>query len=138
MNTKEIAESLNGLGYREDPQKGILDSAKDAGIIIVVGASDDLMEIYGATREEVGCYGGGVAYFTDQGLVKNLCDDDRCPYAAKEKERAVPVEALWCKEDVYIWTYKTEIPHETFDVLEDGEPYCRGIVFKLSDIKLKT
>lgn len=136
-NVKEIAEKLNGLGYRETPGKDIVDEAKEAGIVIVYGESDDLMEFRGAAYDEVGCFDGGLAYFTEAGLVQNLCQDDDCPYAKKEKEKATTVEALWCKEVDYSWTYKTDIPHECFEVLEDGEPYCRGIVFKLSDVPTK-
>ena len=33
------------------------------------------------------------------------------------------------------WTYRTDIPHETFMIYEDGEPYCRGIVFNIDDVK---
>ena len=32
------------------------------------------------------------------------------------------------------WTYMTDIPHATFDVMDDGELYCRGIVFALADL----
>ena len=32
------------------------------------------------------------------------------------------------------WSYLTDIPHKTFDIMEDGEIYCRGIVFSLDDL----
>lgn len=54
-------------------------------------------------------------------------------YVQRQKS-AKSIEALWCKEDGYSWTYKTEIPHATFEVVEDEEPYCRGIVFALADL----
>jgi hypothetical protein len=38
------------------------------------------------------------------------------------------IDAVWC-EGEYSWTYKTNIPHATFDIWEDGEKYCKGIVF---------
>lgn len=31
--------------------------------------------------------------------------------------------------------FTVEIPHETFDIFEDGEPFCRGIVFSVNDLK---
>jgi hypothetical protein len=40
---------------------------------------------------------------------------------------------VWGKDDTS-WSYETDIPHATFDVLEDGEVYCRGIVFALADL----
>jgi hypothetical protein len=30
--------------------------------------------------------------------------------------------------------YNTNIPHVTFDVMEDEDKYYKGIVFKLSDL----
>ncbi len=47
------------------------------------------------------------------------------------------IEALWAPESDpgYSWVYKTDIPHESFEVVEDGEPYCRRIVFSLADAK---
>ncbi len=47
---------------------------------------------------------------------------------------AMTIDALWCKEPGYSWTFRTDIPHATFEVVEDGEPYCRGIVFALADV----
>lgn len=136
--TRDIAERLNGLGYPEQPNVHIVKEAKEHGVVIIYGASDDLMEIRGAVDEEIGCFDGGTVLFTSKGLVKNKCDNDDCPYFLKEKEGGITVEALWCEEADYSWTYKTDIPHETFEVEEDGEPYCRGIVFKLSDVNVTT
>lgn len=65
-------------------------------------------------------------------MLKNECEDDDCPYYRELKARAAIVEAVW-DNDGYSWTYKTDIPHETFEVLEDGEKYCRGIVFYLHE-----
>ena len=130
MTPRAIAEKLNGLEYRKEPNSDIITEAKKAGIVIVFGASDGLMEFRGAVDDEI----GGTALFTPKGLLKNLCDNKECLYAEKEKQNAIPIHALWCEEPDYSWTYKTEIPHETFEVLEDEERYCRGIVFKLSDV----
>ena len=111
------------------------------GIVIVCGESDDIMAFYGAIREEFGCYGGGTAYITKEGLITpSSCD---CEYAKKwfdqQKETAKKITGVWCedKQDnapVISWTYETEIPHETFEVMEDGDIYCVGIIFALSDL----
>ena len=135
--TKEIAGNLNGLEYGDRLPRYIIEDAIRNGVVIVRGASDDLMEFDGAVRDEVDCYDGGTAFFNSQGLVKSKCADDDCPYFLAEKQKGAPIEALWCKEPDYSWTYKTEIPHETFEMVEYGEPYCRGIVFKLSDVRCK-
>ncbi len=32
------------------------------------------------------------------------------------------------------WTYETDIPHATFDIMEDGEKYCRGTVLDIKSL----
>lgn len=34
----------------------------------------------------------------------------------------------------FAWTYSTEIPHATFEIIEEGEKFCRGIVFDINDL----
>ena len=36
--------------------------------------------------------------------------------------------------DGYLWKYKTPFPVVEFDIVEDGEKYCRGIIFELDSI----
>lgn len=86
--------------------------AEENGLVVVFGASDDLCEIRGAEDDEIDCFDGGKATIA-----------------------GAKVKINWCK-DGYSWTYDTDIPHECFDVYEDGEKYCRGIVFSISDVRL--
>ena len=134
MITKEIAEILNGLEYCEDIKPMDIKYAKDNGVVIVFGASDDLMEFRGAIDDEAGCYGGGLVYFNRSGELISKCNDIDCPYFDEIKEKASKIEAVWDSEG-YAWTYKTDIPHETFDIIDDGFTYCRGIVFLIDDVK---
>jgi|SRR6185312_4046701 len=130
----EIAAQLNGSEYQLRISKDISEAAKLAGVVIVYGASDDLMEFDGAIHDEIDAYGGGTAYLTKDGLLQNECDDEDCPHFSKMKASAATIEALWDNAG-YSWTYKTSIPHATFEVVEDGEKYCRGVVFNLADVR---
>ena len=139
MTKDELAAQLNGLEYPTRIPVALIAAAQSAGLVILCGASDDLMEFYGARREEIGCYDGGFAYVDQAGVLPDPdCFDDEDREAAQDyhqrKPNAKSIEALWCKEDGYSWTYKTDIPHVTFEIVEDEEPYCRGIVFALSDL----
>lgn len=136
MNAKELAALLNGREMGIEISKVEAAQAMADGLVVVFGASDDNMELRGAICDEVGCYEGGTAYLTPKGLLTNDCEDDQCPHFAKLKEKAATVNAGWCEEDGYSWTYATAIPHETFDIFEDGEKFCRGIVFALADVKV--
>ena len=131
---KEIANRLNGREYGQELTPTEAQQAKEAGVVIVFGASDDLMEFRGAINDEVGCYDGGTAYLTHTGLFENKCNDDDCPYVEKERQSCKTIEAVWCGASGFAWSYETDIPHECFDILEDGEPYCRGIVFSIASL----
>ena len=90
----------------------VADIAKENGLVVVFGASDDLCEIRGAEDDEIDCFDGGEATIAGANVKIN-----------------------WCK-DGHSWTYDKDRPHECFDVYEDGEKYCRGIVFSISDARL--
>ena len=133
MNTKELAALLNNREYREEITRDEEAQAKSAGLVVVFGAGDDLMEFRGAIHEELGAYEGTTAYLDADGLVVNECDNKHCPYARKLAATAKKIKAVWDK-DGCTWVYETDIPHESFDIVEDGEKYCRGIVFSLDEV----
>lgn len=137
MEVKELTKILNDCQEGDEVSKEIEQIAKDNNLVIIFGASDDLMELRGAIDDELDCYEGGTAYFDSLGLIVNKCDDNNCPYYALMKKSAAKIRSVWCATKEYAWTYETDIPHETFNVILYGVPdeyYCKGIVFKLSDI----
>ena len=145
MKYLELAEKLNGCERGDEMDSDWGQIAKMHGLVVVFGASDDLCEFRGAIDDEIGCYEGRDIYIGKNGLfaTPDNCDCDNvedCPLLEKElKENYSLIKAVWCEGDdngEHIpWTYETEIPHSTFDVMEDGELYCRGIVFSVEDLK---
>ena len=139
---ESIAKELDGIEYPVRIPENCSRDAKKFGIVIVYGASDDLMEFRGAIDDEVGAYDGGEALVDARGLLpsRSDIDDDVIleDFFARRK-LAWLIEALWCAEGEWRWTFRTDIPHATFEVGEtDGNetnPYCRGIVFSLDDLK---
>jgi hypothetical protein len=135
MKAKELAEILDGNEYRYEINRDLARKAKKNKLVVIFGASDDLMEWRGFIKDESDVYEGGTRYVTKDGILQIKCYADDCPYFEKEKKQAHKIEAVWCENEKYLWTYKTDIPHETFDIYEDGETYCRGIVFSMGDLK---
>jgi hypothetical protein len=135
MTKEELAEALNGNEYRKEISPALADQAKAYGLVVVYGASDDLMEFEGAISDEVGCYDGGTAFILDGKLLGEDDCESHCKWFKAAQAKAIKVKALWCEEDPYSWTYRTDIPHASFDILEDGARYCRGIVFDLKDAR---
>ncbi len=129
-----LAAELNGREYCKEITRQEGESARRDGLVVVYGASDDLMEFDGAIVDELGADDGRTAFVTRAGLVVNECGNDKCPHFERAQQAATPIRQLWCAEPGYSWTYGTAIPHATFEIVEDGKPYCRGIVFALEDV----
>lgn len=135
---KELAEKLNGRQYREEITDAECEEAKNNGLVVVFGASDDLTEFRGAIYDEVDSYDGTTIKLDESGLIKSICDNEDCPHEVKRLKNAkYKIMVEWCELDNYSWSYKTKIPHESFDILEDNDKYCRGIVFDLSELESK-
>lgn len=131
--TKELlAKQLNGSEYPLRIDNELIHVMRDNNLVVVYGYSDDIMCFVGAINDEVDCYEGGEAYIFGGGLLFFECDDNypKCPYKTKLRQQAEKIEALWDQQG-YCWIYKTDIPHAVFDVIEDKEKYCRGIIFKI-------
>ncbi|MEG1328388.1 MAG: hypothetical protein RSD99_26035, partial [Janthinobacterium sp.] len=128
---------LTGREYGKEMVKEEEQQAKAAGLIVIFGASDDLMEFRGAITAEFNCYDGGMAHIDAKGLLpdrENVEDDVELKDLFARQPSARSIEALWTAEDGYSWTYRTDVPHATFEIVEGGEPYCRGIVIDVADL----
>ena len=135
MTAKELAEMLTGREYGMEITSVEFDRAADARLVVVYGYSDDNVEFAGAIEDEVGAYEGTTIYLTPAGVLQEPdCDRDDCPYFAKEREKAKTIKAVWHDKGGPCWTFETDIPHETFTIMEDGEPFCVGIVFSVEDL----
>ena len=115
MTLKEFAKLLDGREYLNEITKEEEALAKELGFVVVFGYSDDNAELRGAIDDEIGCYDGGV--LEHDGL-QNV------------------IYANWCPKDIDCsWSYGTSIPHENFNIYEDGELYCVGIVCDINESK---
>lgn len=129
MTKEMLAEKLTGreIGNELEPLEE--KAAKDNGLVVVFGYSDDNVEFRGAIYEEVGAYGGATVEFTKSGIFRDEDDDE----VLEKYSAQVPFNKIVAAYSP--WTFTTEIPHVTFDIMEDGELSCRGIVFSINDLK---
>lgn len=134
ITIKEIAELIDGIEYTEKIDHRITNLACKNNIVIVYGASDDMMEFRGAIEEEEKSYMGTTVKIDSNGIIGNRCDNCNCPYHQQQKDECKHyVKALWGTGDVS-WNYETNIEHKTFHIREDGKVYCIGIVFSLDSL----
>lgn len=119
---------LNGKEYPLDIPEETERLAKEKGIVIIFGYSDDLVELRGAVDDEVGAFDGGTVYIKDGEVLEEEPAD---------MEGVCRIKALWCPDgnDGFSWRYQTDLPHADFVVLEEGEPYCLGIVVDVTDMR---
>lgn len=140
MTKEELAAILNGRKYCDEMTKSEEKQAMEAGLVVVFGYSEDYMELRGAIEDEVGAYQGtrilvdgkGLLFCRDDIEIEAHTDEWLADYFTR-RAAAKTIDALWNKEGYY-WIYRTDIPHATFEVMEDDEKYCRGIVFALADL----
>lgn len=145
MNKEEFATLLNGRSYRDEMSREEQEIAKVNDLIVIFGASDDLVEFRGAIYDEIDAYDGCDFIIATPGTEIPVDERNETYRKAKVLE-AVPVEqhcsvtknrfkALWCPAGLDCsWLIKTDLPHAPFDILEDGELYCRGLVIEVSSL----
>jgi hypothetical protein len=136
---EEMASRLTGREYGEEIERHEEQEAKQSGLFVIFGASDDLVEIRGVHSDELGVDSGSEWSMTRKGVVM-MPDEDETEVLEKfgvlqhVAMGGAKITALWCAEAGYSWTYKTDVPHATFEIVEGGEPYCRGIVIDSADL----
>jgi hypothetical protein len=138
MTKEELAALLNGREYRQEIARDEEGRAKAAGLLVIFGASDDLLEFRGAFHDEIGAYNGTTARITSSGPVPawedlDKDDEEHVERYFRQKMSAREVTATW-DADGFSWVITSEVPHATFVINEDGEPYCKGIVLSIADL----
>lgn len=143
MTKEQMAALLNGREYGSEITREEHQLAKASGLVVIFGYSDDNMEARGAWGEdEFGAYEGGTWKVSPRGILKSWDDIDHdnekeCEAYFQTKITAIAtLKAIWAPKDPECsWAYELDAPHATFDIVEDGELYCRGIVFAVADLR---
>ena len=133
MKKEELAKILNGRKRGDEITKEEIKIAKDNGLVVVYGYSDDNLEFNGAIDDEVDAYDGTKVYITKKLEIKST-----------PKEGRKLVEAIWypildislMEELECSWLIKSDIPNSFFDIMDSDEEelFCRGIIFDIKDI----
>lgn len=142
MNKKDVADLLHGREYSLSIEPDLKEELKRSGLYVVYGASDDLIEFDGAICEEAYMQSddGTTVLIDKDGPIPSRDDmeeaeDDELQAWLDRKKGAKKIIAKWGNNDIGAdFTYETDLPHETFDIMEDGEIYCRGMVLSIEDL----
>lgn len=139
MTKEEAAKLLNGREYRSEMTQAEEAMFRDAGLIIAIGQSDDIGGFFGALSDEIGAYGGATAPLCLVGgalVIREKQENERALIKAgwTPPKEIASVRFDWCPEGFNgSWRVTSNVPYSTFDILEDGERYCQGIVISRSE-----
>lgn len=140
MTKEQLAEKLNGRAIGKELNRDEAADAKKEGLVIVFGYSDDNVEFRGAIRDEVGCYDKRKYTLDKEGVLpdweynEEKTKEDAADYFRRFKPSLPTITAFFGADPNISWTFKTDIPHATFDIMEDGDVFCRGIVFSIEGL----
>lgn len=137
MTKEEMAALLNGRQYTKEITKAEEGQAEAAGLVVIFGGSDDLCEMRGAIYDEASAP-GEILISRDGGILQPIEEDEAevltkhgvYEAAVADRAKAIKITAWWASGE-YSWKYETDEPHASFDIMEDDEKFCRGIVISL-------
>jgi hypothetical protein len=143
MTKEELAAVLNGREYGQEISREEEKAARQDGLVVLFGASDDLCELRGAIHDEVGAWQGAEILISKSGDLLKHIEEDEAEVLKKyrvlhivesARKAAVKVTANWCKTQEFSWMLETSTPHAEFDIMEDGEGFCRGVIIDLKEL----
>jgi hypothetical protein len=134
--TKEIANLLNGRMRGNEVTKQERIDFKKSGIIVIYGYSDDGIILTGAFDNGVCAFDGTEFYINKDGVLERSCDEcEDCYRYKKDYEQSKKITAIWHDLVYPCWTFRTDVPHETFDIISiSKEIFCKGIVININDL----
>lgn len=125
----ELATIINERHYTDEITDAECEKAKELGLIIVFGASDDLCEFRGAYFEELGAYNGNIFHWDGEDFTSDY------------EAGLLFIQQDWAEDENknVFWGFNTNIPNaEHFKIMEDGLVYGQGLVFEKSALTTGT
>lgn len=128
MTIQEFAKQLGTRPMGDEVPYHLVCESQRLNYLVIFGASDDLVEICGKHHYEFDAFRPTTLYVTKNRVYSA---DENHPASAKAiyAEYSAPTT-----QNPALWKFSTDIPHATFDIVEDGEPgiFCRGIVIDVN------
>lgn len=139
MTKEELAAKLNNREYLSEITSEEKIITENNNLVVIYGYSDDTIELVGAIYDEINACDGTNFRITKDGVAPKWDDIDRDDereaeeYFRKKNLPFATVKAEW-DEHGYSWFISANISFAPFDIVENGEKYCRGIVINLNGI----
>jgi hypothetical protein len=138
LTAEQFARLLDGREYTEEITKEVEAIAAESRLFVFFGYSDDNLELRGIIYDEIGVYEGDeitLALFERQNCWKQISEDNKEFAEMIVHLKSFNVKIDWCPEGLDCsWLITTDVPSFPFDIMEDGNLFCRGIVIAESDV----
>jgi len=138
MTAKEFAELLNGRQYRDEIGSKEEKIAKESSLLVIFANSDDTVEFRGAIDDEI--YGRPI-YVIKGNIVTEYDFDEDSEVLKKYGITITPdltVNAIWQPESLdssWLITVDEGVKHYNFDIFDDDDLFCRGVVVDMGLLK---
>lgn len=125
MTKEELAEILNDREYGYEITSWEEKIAHDNGLVVIFGASDDIVEFRGVLNDEIDA---------NEGCHFKLNKELKIKVGDKYKGHHRSIQAVWCPNDEMSWGFVTTIPHSTFTTWDADEVFCKGIIINVAEL----
>ena len=139
MTKEQFAAMLNGRQYGDEITKEECQLAKGCDLLVAFGYSDDNIELRGIIEDEIGAWEGLTLHIfltanTDK-TIYHKAGHEPSPFASFLQLKPLTIEAIWCPDNLDTsWLIKANVDCANFDIFEDDDLFCRGIVLDKKDI----
>jgi hypothetical protein len=146
MTKEQFAAMLNNRQYGDEITKEECQLAKDCDLLVAFGYSDDGLELRGLIEDELGAWEGLTLHIflnaNNGKTIYHKAGQETSPIASFLQLKPLIIEAIWCPDKLATcpdnldtsWLIKANVPHATFDIFDDEDLFCRGIVLDKKDI----
>jgi hypothetical protein len=140
MKAEKLANQLNGREHGNELANKEIKEAEENGLVIMVGNSDDRVMVYGFIDTELYGYETFSSYLYKNNFTEYFEGCEDCNLMQLRIKDCIEFKAVNDPEDkdgniLATWLIETDLKHYTFDIMEDGDLYCRGIVFSMEEVK---
>jgi len=136
-NSAQFAQRLNGREIGNEITDDEAAIAKSQNLVVCFGYNDDLLEVRGAAYDEFGACDGTIIYMANGKFVSEPTRDElevlhKFGFEFEPKPQ-ISIEAIWEPETIKAsWLIAVKgVESYPFDIMEDGELFCRGAVFEV-------
>jgi len=142
------ANSITGREYGDELTKAEETELKNLGFVAIFGYSEDTILFRGAIYDFVDAGNGTEFKLRSTHILPKTCGCN-CEYCGFNSVKAEKLQVLLHdptarparsvrqrrrRGESFTWTFITSVPHATFEVFDEGSPYCRGIIIDTKDL----